>query len=297
MRVVPIRRVTLPLNIASHNVRGHLLLEDDAADLYRAVAAYWAEHAGAWDLMMLDGLPEDSPQVPSLRDAAASTSLRALAHGVSRPQCFADLPASMEEYLAGRTGKFRKTYHYDLRRNARSGGIDVVEYGGRDALAGLEVLFAIEANTWKARADDKTVRWPLSDRLRAFLADAVQAFASADQAHVLVMTVDGHPAGGLLGLSRQQTMMGLVTYLDDAYRERVTNTALMKRWVEIAIERRLSHIDFHGDTLNIRRWATRSASFRRLYLVNGRPYSRLLGTAKASATWLSRALRGSSWTG
>ncbi len=292
LRLVSVRRVTFPLNVSTHNGRAHLLLEEDDPELYEAVLRYWAERAGDWDLMALDGLPLDSPQLDRLREAATAVSLRPLPHGITRQLYRVELGESLEAYLRGHTRHFRKRLAEQLRSSARWGALEVREYRGSEIGDGLEVLFALEQRSWKAKPErHREVHVTLDDRLRAFVGEVTQAFAAGDAAQVLSLTVDGAPVVALLSFLRQGTLLTFVTYLDDAYRGRVTIAPLWKAFMAKAIERGVTCVDFNGATENARKWSTGAASFRRLYLVNRRPYSRTLGALQVGATQLWKSAR------
>ena len=291
-RFVPIRRVSFPLNIPSQNGRMHWLLAEDSSELYQAVLRYWAERASQWDMLVLEGLPVDSAQPGRIREVAGRSSLRVLPHGKVTTLYFADLKGSMEAFLKTRTGHFRKNLKTDLRSNERAGRIEVDEHRGSGVEAGLDIMFDVERRTWKARRTPANpVFLPLDDRIRGFFRDAARAFTGTDDAQVLVMKLNGDPVGGIFSLSREKVVLGMLIYLDDALRGVVTSAHLWQAFFERSIERGMVRLDSNANTINAQKWANGSASFRRLYLFHSGTYSRILGGAKAGATWLSRSLR------
>jgi len=292
-RVVPIRRVTFPFNIPSQNGRMHFLLEDDSPEFHEAILRYWAERADRWDLMVLEGLPVDSPQPEGIREAAGRCSLRTLPHGRFITLYSAELGASLDEFLKSRNHHFRTRLRADLRASARAGKIEFDEYRKGDIATGLDLLFAIERQTWKARGvKANSVFLPLDNRIRGFLLEVGRAFAQTDDAQVLAMKVNGEPVGGLFSLSRQDIILTMVIYIADAWLRKISSAPLWVEFFELAIGRGIVKIDFNANTLNARKWSNGSATFRRLYLFHPGMYSLLLGCAKSSATWLSRRLRG-----
>jgi hypothetical protein len=270
----------------------HWLLGEDSSELYQAVLRYWAERASQWDMLVLEGLPVDSPQPGRIREVAGRSSLWVLPHGKVTTLYFADLEGSMEAFLKTRTGHFRKNLKRDLRSNERAGRIKVDEHRGSGVEAALDIMFDVERRTWKVRqTPDNPVFLPLDDRIRGFFRDAARAFAGTDDAQVLVMKLNGDPVGGIFSLSRENVVLGMLIYLDDAMRGIVTSAHLWQAFFERSIERGMVRLDSNANTINAQKWANGSASFRRLYLFHSGLYSRLLGGAKAGATWLSRSLR------
>jgi len=292
LRILPIRRVTFPLNISSHNARAHLLLQEEPQECFELVAKYWFERSGQWDLIALDGLPDVSSQRHQLIEAGRHQGGHVPRAGMTRTIFHAPLPATFDDYLAARTGHFRKRLKAELRGCRRAGEITIERYGGESIDRGLEILFAIEQRTWKVRRQRRRkVYLALDEITRRFFTEVAHAFAATGGAEILVMSVDGRPAGALFTLARQETILSLVIYLDDAYRGRVTTAPLWRAFLEGAVAHGYRGIDFHGNTVSVQKWALDSATYRRLYLFNRWPYSRLLGSAKGTAAHLSRALR------
>ena len=75
-RVVPIRRLSFPVNVPCGNVRNHFLLAEDDASLYEAIAGYCAGRAREWDMAWLEGIPEASGQAEKLRRVARGAGLQ-----------------------------------------------------------------------------------------------------------------------------------------------------------------------------------------------------------------------------
>jgi len=291
-RVVPVRRVTLLVNLASHNEHSHVLLDEEDPELYERILQYWRERSSSWDLFVMDGLPEDSPQPDGLRAAAGKVGLKTLAHGKSLGLFSVELGNSIEDFLKSRSRHFRKRHRAELRANESAGTIEFDEYRGGRIEEGLGVLFELESRSWKVDPTSTRDVWmPLDERIRGFFREVATSFAETDQANILVMKLDGVPVAGLYGLTRQRVRLTLVTYMDNSFRGRVSSASLFRAFLEGAIDDGMTRVDYNGCGLNAQKFANLKTNYKRLYFHHSGPYSRLLGGTKASATWLSKTVR------
>jgi len=291
-RWAPIRRVGFLVDIASHNVRNHLLLLEHDEAVYDAVLHYWAERRRSWDVMMFEGLPVASGQVEAVQAAARRAGLSVLPHGTERTYFASNLPATMDAFMKTRTRHFRRRIKAEIRTNHREGTLDFRCYRGEEMEAGIEILFRLEAASWKANGDPrKLVRISLDEELRGFFRDVALAFARTDQAQVVVLRCDGEPAIGLLTLERQNTALTMVIYHDQRFTGRLTSAPVYHHVIEQSITRGVTHLDFHGNTLNVGKWANTGLKYRRVYVFSGGLYSRLLAESKRVATAASRRLK------
>jgi hypothetical protein len=280
-RLLPIRRLTFPVSIASANPRGHLLLTDDDPALYEAVARYCADIAREWDMTVLDGLPEGAGQDERLRTASTRATLTAARGRRNRSLLRARLPASYDAFLAGRSGHFRRWLRRECRRaeqrTAAVGRLHVRTYRGASVDVGMTTLLALETRSWKAgMTRQRRVYVHLDAAMRAFFREVASAFAATDQAQVLILEVGTKPAAALLSLERDGVTLGHLTYLAQPFAERVSLAPLWQVFVQQAIAAGIREIDFNGVSANLMKWADHRQSFSRLVLYNRRPYSQLL---------------------
>ena len=298
-RIVPIRRVSFPLNVASHNARAHALAEAKDTDaVCRAAIDYWAERSGRWDVMALEGLPGKGAQREAFKAAARDHGLPSPAHGARREIFMADLSDGFEGFLQKRSSHFRRRRKEQIRACHKHGRIELVAYRGKEIDRGLKVMFAIERETWKSRpGGDAPVDMALDRRLRGFFCDVGRAFAATDEAVIHVMMLDGEPVGALFGLARGATMLSLVIYLADRVRRQLNTAPLWSALFEDAALSGHTRIDIHGMTDNARKWSTHSEAFQRLYVFSSNPWGLCLYGAKAAATTISRRRRAASSEG
>lgn len=290
-RIVPVRRVTFPLNVPCHNSRSHVLIADDPKGVCAAILDYWHDRQSDWDVMMLDGLPVSSGQREMFQAAALARGLPTLPHGRARAMYSADLTGGMEAYLARRGSHFRKRHKAQMRACEKAGRFELRKFCGSDIGRGLDAMFEIESQTWKARPEaDAPVRMPIDDRLRRFFTEVAHAYAAKDDAVIHVMSLDGRPAGCLFGLSRDNVMLSLVVYLRDDMRNILNAAPLWDALIRDATARNMTELDIHGVTAYARKWATREDMYQRLYVFSPHLKGRALWASKALATALSRQL-------
>lgn len=291
-RIVPIRRVTFPLNIPSQNGRAHALLSGDPAPICRAVIDYWSKRASDWDVMVLEGLPVESGQREAFTAAAAKEGFVALPSGRIRVMYRADLSGGMDAYLARRTSHFRRRRRKQIERCEAAGDLEMTVFRGPNIRRGLSIMFEIERHTWKAQPDDTMrVRIPLDDPLRRFLTEAAVSFAAGDDAVIHIMSLNGLPVGAMMGLSRRKTMLSLLIYLRDDMRDVLNSAPLWDALIRDAIRHGMVELDTHGVTASPKRWSTHEEHYQRLYIFNRNPKARFLRISKALATNLSQLAR------
>lgn len=290
-RVVPIRRVTFPLNVPSHNARSHALIAEDPAGVCGSILDYWKHRQQDWDVMMLDGLPASSGQRELFQAAARARGLLTLPHGRSREMYSADLTGGMEAYLARRGSHFRKRHKAQMRSCERAGRLEITPFRGPDIGRGLEAMFQIERQTWKARPEaGAPVKMPIDERLRHFFTDVALSFAASNEAVIHVMSLNGSPAAALFALSRRSTILSLVVYLRDDLRDTLNAAPLWDALIRDAVAHNITELDIHGVTAYARKWATRVETYQRLYIFSPHLKGRALWASKALMTALSRQI-------
>ncbi|WP_166802301.1 GNAT family N-acetyltransferase [Microvirga pakistanensis] len=247
--------------------------------------------------MVLEGLPAESGQREAFTAAAAKEGFGALPSGRTRIMHRADLSGGMEAYLSKRTATFRKSRRRHMNQCHRAGEVELVTYRGENIRRGLSILFELERHTWKAdpTRNDARMRVPLDDRIRLFLTEVGTAFASSDDAVVIVMNFNGIPVGAMMGVSRRSMMLALLTYLRDDMRDTLNTYPLMDAFIQDAIAHGMTSLDMNGVTEYTRRWATHEDRYQRLYIFSRHPKARILQVSKALATNLSQLSRSVEW--
>jgi len=299
-RVVPVRRLSFPLNFASSGIRYHCLLRDDEPELYDALFAHAIATRRRWDLMCLDGIPEGSEQQRALLAAAARHGLSVgLARHV-RGFLSARLPATMDEFLGARSRSFRRWLkrmeRESIERTRDLGDLTIREFRGDAIDEGMRLMFALELESWKTgRMRRRALHLALSDVDRDFHLTAARAFAADDEAQVLVTFVGDRPVNALYCLEREGMSSGVLTYRAEAFSDRVTIAPLWRRFFELAIARGLTEVDFNGNNDYLARFADGERQCARHTFYHGGAYASLLRATSDTATRAARV--GARWRG
>jgi CelD/BcsL family acetyltransferase involved in cellulose biosynthesis len=290
-RVIPVRRVTFPLNVESLNSRSHVLYGEDHADVCQSILDYWKKRSKEWDVLVLEGLPTSSGQRELFEKAASANGFLTLAHGRLREMYEADITGGPDAHADRRGRHFRKRRKEQIRACEKAGQLTLQVYRQGDLPRGLELLFEIERATWKAKPGaEVSAKLALDAPVRAFYREVTLAFGAEDDAVIHIMSLDGRPVGGLLGLSRGTTMLSFVIYLRDDVRDVLNAAPLWNALVQDAADRNITKLDLNGVSPYARKWATDAYTYQRLYIFSPHARGRALWASKALMTNLSRRL-------
>lgn len=295
-RVVPIRRLTFPLSITSSNIRSHFLLADDEPSTVRGVMDYCKGIEREWDMMVLEGIPDSSPQLPLIQAAGPQAGLLT-GHAVGTRHLFrSTLPATFEEFLAEHSRRYRKRLRQECslaeRRVADFGKLEVRCLRGKEAVEIMPTFLALEARSWKVQGKrERRLYLQLDDRLRAFYRELASVFAGEDRAQVLLLEVGGKPVAGLFTLERAGTTNCVLTFMVSDVPYQVSTAPIWREYFERSIAQGHHEIDFNGKTENVIKWADDEMSYERVLFFNKKPYSQVLGLISNSARSISSSLR------
>jgi hypothetical protein len=277
-RLLPIRRLTFCLSGALANRRSHFLFDEQDPRLYETTLSYLDRMADEWDLMVIEGLPEGSGQQELLLQALQRSRLTTDGRLFVRETLYADLPASMDLYLASKRRHFRRRLVEQCRQAERSlPGLQVREYRGARIDEGMDRLLALERLSWKAHdiRDRKFYIGP-EPELQAFHRASARVFAETDEAVVISMEVGERTAAAILCLESEGVSAAIITFMDATLPGRWNTAPMFRRLLESCMERGLCELDFNGNTRNVAKWADSTRRSSRYFLYNGRPYSRFL---------------------
>ena len=284
-RLVPVRRLSFPLSVAVANRRSHFLFLEHDPRFYTEIMNYVRSIARDWDLFVIEGFPSGSPQEQLLLDPAARAGLTRDGRKGERTSMFANLPDSMDAFLAAKSNHFRKRLRAECRQaQERFPDLRLREFRGAEIEQGIQRIFALEARSWKAKDTRKRTYYIAPDpQLETFHREVAHAFAATDGALVLTMDLGERSVAGIYCVERDGVMAAIITFRDEEFFDRLTAAPLFRRLVEIAIERGLTELDFNGNSVNIEKWADGNRLSSRFYFYNHRPYSRFLRTLARTA--------------
>jgi CelD/BcsL family acetyltransferase involved in cellulose biosynthesis len=215
----------------------------DAHAVASLVAAITALDGG-WDIFRMSRVLEHSSLADSLRRAAIACDLGCDVH-YTQPAYFLELPPSFDEYLAGRSAKFRQ----DLRRAARklqaAGRVDVSSVPGDiDFETAYDAVLSIERASWKHAHGTAISAVP---RQTGFYRSMGRVATAAGRLDLQILTLDGEPTAYNLGYVHDGCYSYLKTSFDDRRQTLSPSMFLRARLIERLIERGILCMDFPGE--------------------------------------------------
>ena len=218
----------------------------EARSVLRAALQHWSEAPGAWDWLELPMLEEQGWFEPEwLTDLGDRCFVQ---HKLTRPSVVLTLPPDVATLHRTMKRNLRESTHRARNRLDRAGRPwAVTAYAGEDDIRkALTVLAELHA----ARAD-LAGRRRHSDHLgvpehRDFLADALGAMASQDQAEILTLDVEGVPVAAQLVLRAPASTYLGPSGVDPAWWKFSPVTLLQLSAAESAVER--GHREFNLST-------------------------------------------------
>lgn len=145
---VPARILSTPVN--GHAPRSGLLARRYGPDVAACLCEALVSH-GAWDVMLLEGLPSNCGRV---RELISQLHARGFvpAEQTTWLQCYLRFQGNWQEFLASKRRHFRKRYEWAERDLAKLGELRVERFNGAEAAThGMALFLAIDRASWKAR--------------------------------------------------------------------------------------------------------------------------------------------------
>ncbi len=238
-----------------------------------------------WDVLALSRMLEDSTLLGTLEVALAR---RGQPHHVrlEQPSYYLPLPATFDDYLSARSGKFRS---YLRRAGKRLDATGVVSFevvdSGADLGARFEEMLAIERGSWKHQHG--TAISAVAHQT-GFYRDLCAGAREAGMLHLSFLRVDGVAVAYNLGVIVGGCYYYLKTSYLDAWREHGVATIGRARLIGHLIERGCRAFDFPAEPYEWeKQWADDLRWHRSLRVFRKGPRGRLI----ALATKLHDALR------
>jgi CelD/BcsL family acetyltransferase involved in cellulose biosynthesis len=294
-RVVPVRRLTFPVNIISSNARGQLIFPQPDRNLYAALAGYAHRMSSSWDVATLPGLRPWTHEDAMLGATIDTIGLSVGSRRSTRDMLYMDLPSTWSEFLSMRSSNFRSKLRRDSNKLEQTfsglGPMKISAFRGSDVAPNLDRLFALEAQSWKVSAEKKRrLHLALDDRARSFFREVATRFASSDEADLSILSFGDTDAAAALTLERGGTSLGVILYRSENLGAAVTMTPLFGHLFESCIARGIKRMDFNGYTRSYEKWTKDYHTYTRMVFFNSHPYSRLLRAVDSSVIALSRLI-------
>lgn len=236
--------VTLAPISELYNTHSDLLLSETDEGVVDAFVSELFRLRARWDRLRMAKLLEDSPLLGLLeRSLRRRRAVFHLQQGL--PAYILRLPATFDEYLAERSGKFRN-YLKRLDRRIRAVGepnvMALTDHAMFDRV--FDDVLRIERASWKQEHGTSITAVA---RQTGFYRDMSQAALTAGRLHLHVLTLGPAPVAYNLGYILDGTYFYLKTSYDQAYRQVSPATFLRARLIEELIGRGIRVVDFPGE--------------------------------------------------
>jgi CelD/BcsL family acetyltransferase involved in cellulose biosynthesis len=228
------------------------------AETLRAALGHVADSSRGWDLLDLRFAPSDALDPAATVETMTAAGFPPTSTLVNHTSII-DLPATMDEYLATRTKKWRGNLRRWARRLEEQGEVTLVRYRPLGADAGeadprwdlYDQCERIARASWQGSSTDGTT---LShESIRPFLRDAHVAACRAGAADMSLMYLDGRPLAFLYGYHMAGDVFGMRTGYDPTVARDGIGNLLYTRVIEDSIARGDRRIDLSPDYLEAKR--------------------------------------------
>ena len=220
---------------------GIVAREDRVNDVARVVAATLAER-DAVDVVGLEGIDGGSPLV----EIFAASSRDGRPHQVHVDSILRtsaiELPATLDDWLAGRSPKFRAELRRRRRRFAEAGGTVRLIESKSESAAALESLISLHRARWADRGD----RTSLSPEVARAVQRAVADLPIVERWRLWMAELDGVPVGANLYFVAGGTLTSYLSGFDAAYARFSPVMLIRLAAIEDACARGERIIDFGG---------------------------------------------------
>jgi CelD/BcsL family acetyltransferase involved in cellulose biosynthesis len=257
-----------------HISRSDFIIPERHDEVLGALARYWRDHAGAWDVLRLEGVPGESDSLARAAGALAAAGLDPMPIRAQRVLGYLPVAGPWEHYLRGRSHRFRRNLRVGGRDLERAGQVDFERARSPEAVERtLTWLFDLEAASWKA--DTEGVAF--DDRDRHFHAALTRRFAAEGGVENRFVLLDGKVIAGLHSFIYDRVYTLLLTFYDPAHHEISPGRDLVRQALrDCCDEGVIREVDFNGDSPYIRHWTDTLRPLRALTAHNRRIYSRVI---------------------
>jgi CelD/BcsL family acetyltransferase involved in cellulose biosynthesis len=244
------------------------------------------QRGSEWNFLLLDKIRSDSQ--------TARYFANELGEGVgtsesenSHQSLIISLNKTWQEYLAGKSPRFRKTLRNIINRMQKLGRLGVRTYQGRPGAAeAIEKLFSVSDASWKV-ADGIAIT--SSGKRMRFFKDLSEGAITAEGLRMVILEVDGKPVASETQVIDRGVVYALRSDYDERYAESSPGTFLQMEILQELFASPYAEYNF-GVGLNPykTRWTDERRQLMRFRLYNHTLYGRLLRTVYRCEPTLSQ---------
>jgi len=270
-------RVLCPLT-DSYNTHSDVLARCLDGATVRALLAGLHDLPMRWDTFRMSNVLESHELARHSADAIRHRPLAGLVRD-AYASYFLELPASFDEYLAARSGKFRNYLKRVERKISAESAVTVTDYVAADEVdRAYDLLLEIERGSWKHEHGTAISAVP---HQVGFYRDLCQGAAARGRLHLQILSLGGRPAAYNLGYICNSTYFYLKTSYGEAWKQLGVATWLRAYLIRSLIERRLRYMDFPAEPYEWeRQWTETVRWHKKVALFNVTPVGMGLSLAE-----------------
>jgi CelD/BcsL family acetyltransferase involved in cellulose biosynthesis len=214
-----------------------------------------------WETADLRGLPEDSPWLNRLADAAAARA-HSVELGDDAVAPFLPLPETFEEYLAGLPGKLRHEIRRKARRLEEEAGGHGITFSTADSLD-----FDLDCFVALHRSSEGPKGKFMNPGMEIFFRRLAETFLQTDVFRLAFLEVADQKTAGAIGLSYRGTFSLYNSAFDREWRHLAPGMVLVTELIREAIEGRCRGFDMlKGDLEYKYRFGARPRQVKKLLI-------------------------------
>lgn len=241
----------------------------------RQLAAYCAQTASDWDVMLLQQMPATAPWLAPLLPAAREQGLLPCETVAGIGKCRMPLNGNWDAYVAERGSHFRRNIGKTERRVERGGKV-VYRHSINPAADApdFEIFADVERRSWK---EDTLSTAHLGATGWAFQKEFSTAYEEGITCDNWIVELDGKPVTIVHTVGYDRVSYCFQTLYDEQARELyVGRAAITRHFRSVFDEGRYDMLDLNGNSDFCKSWCETEQQFVSLQIYNRRPYSRLL---------------------
>ena len=244
-----------------NNTHGDVLTREMNGETMTAIVSALVRLDEKWDLFRMSNVLDGHPLVASVEGYARDPRpMRNVRPGYG--SYFLSLPGSFDEYLAGRSAKFRNYLKRCAKKLESQGEVRVLDCSAPvDVPAGFEMLLAIERASWKQAHGTAITSVARQER---FYRELCEGAAARGRLHLQVLTIGAEPAAYNLGYLQNRRYAYLKTSYDERSKPLGAATYLRAQTIANLIERGVTDVDFPAEPYEWERQWTETVRWHRV---------------------------------
>ena len=234
---------------------GDLIIKKNRGEALRAISRFLADRTLLWDVINLKQLPEDSPNLPFLKELGWDSKF--LWEKRNAAPCFyIPLKDGWESYLANFSSKDRKNFRSHTKNLNKIGEVHFIHYennGDEDVSKVMPTIIEIFNKRWGAK---KKVSPLLLPEKKEFIEEVAKCFQKKNWLDLAILKCNGQIIAYMLGFCYNRKHWAWNTAFDPDFSKFGPGALILKEIIECAFKKNFSEFDMlQGKHLYKSKWA------------------------------------------